>query len=509
MILAGLLHHQLSLLPERLAWHILLSMVALAIGIILSLPLAILCVRVRSLRGPVLAIASVIQTVPSLALLALMVVLFASIGFLPAIIALILYSMLPILRNAVTGLAGVDAAIIEAARGVGMTERQLLFKVQLPLAAPIIIAGIRTSAVWVCGIATLSTPVGQTSLGNYIFEGLQLRNNMAVTIGVIAAALLAVSLDLLIRLVEIASERRSLKLLTAVTVAIGLLFVGGISPLMRPKPDIVVGAKTFTEQYVLAEVMTQQLRSEGFRVRKAQGMGSGILFDALANNSVDCYVDYSGTLWSNIMKRSDRVPATQMIDEVSAFLQEHKGLVCLGPLGFENTYALAMRRDHASKLGVETIEDLSRHAPHLKLGGDYEFFGRPEWKHVSDVYRLEFENTTGLDATLMYPALQSGQVDVIAAFSTDGRIAAYDLVILEDSKRAFPSYDALLLVSQAAAHRPGFLQALEPLINSITDEAMRRANKSADVDGLSPSEAAKSLNYITGEMSITNATNSS
>jgi osmoprotectant transport system permease protein len=509
MMLGAALHHQLSLLPERFAWHILLSMLALSIGIALSLPLAVVCLRVRVLRGPVLALASVIQTVPSLALLALMVVVFATIGFIPAIVALVLYSMLPILRNTVTGIAGVDAYVIEAARGVGMTERQLLFKVQFPLAAPIIIAGIRTAAVWVCGIATLSTPVGQTSLGNYIFEGLQLRNNTAVTIGIVAAAILAISLDLLIRLMEMASERRSARLFVTASLTLCLLFAGGISPLIRPTSDVVVGAKTFTEQYVLAEAMTQRLRNAGFRVRKAQGMGSSILFDALANGSVDCYVDYSGTLWTNVLKRSDRVPPEQMIEEVKAYLEQRHGVLCLGPLGFENTYALAMRRDRAAALGIRTASDLARHTTQLKLGGDYEFFGRPEWMHVRELYELEFAKTVSLDSTLMYPAVQSGQVDVIAAFSTDGRIAAYDLLVLNDNRRAFPSYDALLLISRSAASRRGFVATLVPLVDAISNESMRQANKFADVDGMPPSEAAKSLAPGAIEIRVSNVTPSS
>lgn len=484
---------QLTVLPERLAWHILLSLTALAAGIVISIPLAILCLRVRPLRGAVLAAASMIQTVPSLAMLALMVVIFASIGFVPAIVALVLYSVLPILRNTVTGIHGVDRFVVEAARGVGMTERQVLFRIQFPLAAPVIIAGIRTAAVWVCGIATLSTPVGQTSLGNYIFEGLQLRNNTAVTIGVVAAAALAIGLDLLIRLAEYASERRSGKLLVTAGASLVLLFGVGVTPLMKPTADVVVGAKTFTEQYVLAEVLVQRLRDDGFSVRQTPGMGSSILFNALTNGSVDCYVDYSGTIWANVMKRTDRVPSDQMIDEITRYLKDKHGVVCVGTVGFENTYALAMRRDRAEQLGIKTIEDLAQHARGMKLAGDYEFFGRPEWTDLRDAYALHAVQTMGMDSTLMYSAIAQGQVDVVAAFSTDGRIAAHDLVVLEDSKKVFPPYQAMVLVSRAAAERRGLIDALKPLVQRIDVEAMRNANKQVDVDGLAPRDAARNL----------------
>src|SRR6185312_8809846 len=204
-------------LPEYLGQHVLISVSAIAIGFLISLPLAVAVSRVRWLRGPALGFASVIQTVPGLALLALFYPLllalsvftqhafgfgFRALGFLPALLALTLYSMLPVLRNTVTALAGIDPSILTAARGVGMTPRQSLLLVELPLAAPVIMAGLRTAAVWVIGTATLSTPVGQTSLGNYIFTGLQTENWVFVLFGCIAAALLALVIDFLLSLAE-------------------------------------------------------------------------------------------------------------------------------------------------------------------------------------------------------------------------------------------------------------------------------------------------------------------
>ena len=488
------LAEQLALLPIRFGYHVLLTILALAAGIAISVPLAILSTRVRLLQGPLLGLAGVIQTVPSLALLALMVIILGKIGFVPALLALILYSVLPILRNTVTGITGVDASLVEAARGLGMTPGQMLLKVQLPLAAPVIIAGIRTSAVWVVGIATLSTPVGQRSLGNYIFSGLQTQNHTAMLAGCLAAAALAVVLDLLIRMMEIASARRSRAMATAAGVGLCLVIGGGIAPLMQPGANTIVGAKTFTEQFILADVLATRLRDEGFDVEKKQSMGSSILFESLANGSVDCYVDYSGTIWTNVMKRTD-IPAgpRAVLDEMTAYLKENHGIVCLGKLGFENTYALAMRRNTAERLGIRTIEDLARHAPDMKIGGDYEFFGRPEWSNLCDKYNLRFQRTVSLDSTLMYAAINENQVEVIAAFSSDGRILAYDLVVLEDTRQAFPPYDAVLLLSARAARKGGLADALRPLIGTISDDGMRLANKRVDLDKHSPSSAAQAL----------------
>jgi osmoprotectant transport system permease protein len=482
------LHTQLLRLPTLLGYHVELTLVALAVGILISIPLAIVAWRIKSLQGPLLGTAGVIQTVPSLALLALMVPLLGMIGFLPAIIALCLYSILPILRNTVTGLAGVDPAIIEAARGMGMTQNQMLTRVQLPLAAPVIIAGIRTSTVWVVGIATLSTPVGQPSLGNYIFQGLQTQNHAATLTGVIAAALLAIVLDLLIRGIELAVTRRS-RTLGSVSAA-GLLAVMALAALpfisfaaSSSAPVVRVGAKTFTEQYILSEAMAQRLQDAGLIARKSSGMGSTILFNALAQNNVDCYIDYTGTIWANIMKRTDSPGRQKVLDEMTASLKKNYGVVCLGPVGFENAYAFAMRRDRAAELNIKTIADLAAVAPSLSIGSDYEFFARPEWTSVRDAYHLQFKAQLSMDSSFMYKALQMGQVDAITAFSTDGRIAADNLLLLTDPRQALPPYDAVLLLSPNAAKNAKIVDALKPLIRSIDNDAMRQANKSVDLDG--------------------------
>ncbi|MBD3258289.1 ABC transporter permease subunit, partial [candidate division GN15 bacterium] len=243
---------QLQYLPDYLSSHLLIAITALAIGIAVCLPTAVFVTRVKSLQWPTLAFASVMQTVPGIALLALMVPLLGMIGFLPALVALVLYSMLPIIRNTVTGIVETDPALIEAARGIGMTSNQRLFRIELPLAMPVIIAGIRTSAVWVIGTATLSTPVGATSLGNYIFPGLQTQNTTAVLVGSIAAAALAIVLDQVIRLIEIAASRRSRRLGWLAGMLLVILIGGGLSPQWlaasesSDRPTVALGAKQFT-----------------------------------------------------------------------------------------------------------------------------------------------------------------------------------------------------------------------------------------------------------------------
>lgn len=497
--MSDVLREQLALLPEYLGRHLLLSVTALAVGIALSLPLSVLVIRVRWLRGPVLAVASTIQTIPSLALLALMVPLLNQIGFLPAVIALTLYSMLPIIRNTVTGIEGVDPNLTEAGRGLGMTPAQLLFRVQAPLAMPVIIAGIRTATVWVVGIATLSTPVGATSLGNYIFSGLQTQNPTKVLVGCVAAAALALSLDMLIRLMEVASTRRSKTLGIVAALGVVIVMFGGLAPLAFSRgnsdnrPAVVIGAKTFTEQYVLTALIADELEAAGFHTRKLESLGSTVVFDALATGQIDCYVDYTGTIWANHMKRTDIATAEDMLREVTQWLETEHGIVCLGGLGFENAYALAMPRKQAEQLGIKTIGDLFRHTPNMKIGGDYEFFSRPEWQRVVDIYDLQFAKTITMDSTLMYSAAANGDADVISAFSTDGRIAANDLLVLDDPQSALPPYDAVILLGAEAGNNTQLRAALMPLVGSVDAEAMRRANMRVDVDGGSIESAASLL----------------
>ena len=504
-----------SRLPDYLSQHVLLSAAALMLGLAISLPLAIAAHRNTIVRWPVLTLASVIQTVPSLALLALFYpillalsaltsgigVQFSALGFLPSLLALTLYSMLPIIRNTVAGLQGVDADVREAALGVGMTTRQMLLLVELPLAAPVIMAGVRTAAVWTIGTATLSTPVGQTSLGNYIFTGLQTENWVFVLFGCGAAAALALVTDQLLGLIESGVSRREGRRIALG--AVGLL--GGallaLAPaFITPRAAYEIGAKSFTEQYILARLIRDELQERGLNARRRTGLGSSVVFRALASNEIDVYVDYTGTIWTTQMHRTDQESREQVLRDVTDWLREEHGIVALGSLGFENAYALAMRRDRAEQLGVHTITDLARVAPQLSMGGDFEFFGRPEWTGLEDAYGLRFREQREYQSTFMYRAVADRSVDVISAFSSDGRIAALDLVVLEDDRQAIPPYDALLMVAPARAGDEPFLRALRPLVNAIPVEAMRDASLMVDREENKRSvrEAAAALARETG-----------
>ncbi len=511
-------------LPPLLAAHLELALVALAAAIAISLPLAIAIAPRPRVALPVVTVAGVIQTVPGLALLALMVpvlaathglgVGFSPFGFSPAVIALTLYAILPMLRNAITGLRGVDASVVEAARGMGMTRGQILRQLELPLAAPVIAAGIRTASVWTVGAATLATPVGQPCLGNYIFAGLQTRSWSMLLVGVIASAALAVALDLLLGAAEhaLASRKRKLVLfplgglvaliLTVIVVLPRIVSVSAsvsasehrpLTPTLAPTPAKVrIGAKTFTEQYILAEVLRARLAAAGIDSEIAGSLGSTVIFDALTGGDIDAYVDYSGTLWTNLMQREPGAPRWQIVAEVEAWLAREHHVRALGTLGFENAYAIAVRRDTADRLGLHTLADLAAHGRELALGADYEFFGRAEWASVKAAYGLAFKRQASFDPTLLYDAIARGEVDAIAAFSSDGRIAAHDLVVLADPAGALPPYDAMILLGPRVANDPAVACALAPLTGALPVELVRQANLMVDreADKQAPAAAA-------------------
>ncbi|MEA3043856.1 MAG: osmoprotectant transport system substrate-binding protein opuBD [Sphingomonadales bacterium] len=497
----------LAELPGLAQAHLLLSGCAVAIGVILGLPLAILSARNTHVRTPALGLAGLIQTVPALALLALfypaLLILgqgsglaIPALGFLPALIALSLYALLPILRNGVAALQGIDPAVLEAADGIGMTPRQRLTMIELPLGAPVILAGIRTAAVWTIGAATLATTVGQPSLGNLIFSGLQTENWVRVLVGCAAAAALALGVDGLLALVETGLVRRSRRRIWLGLAGIALALAAALISVPRDGGEtVVIGAKNFSEQYILASAIERRLQAAGYRTERRDNLGSTVAYQALAAGDLDVYVDYGGTLWTNILQRTDIPPPEAMRAQLTAQLRARDGVLVMGALGFENAYALAMRRARAESLGLRTLDDLTRAAPRLGLGADLEFLSRPEWRAVRSRYGLAFARQTSYSPTFMYRAVADGSADVITAFSSDGRIAALDLVTLADPRRALPSYDALLLVSPARAGDARFTAALAPMIGAIPVERMRQANLMVDrdADKRTPDEAARWL----------------
>jgi len=496
-------------LGDKLTAHIVLSASAIGLGIVVALPLAVWASRSQPVARVALGFASLVQTIPALALLALFFPILLSLravfgedlptlGFLPALLALALYALLPILRNAVTAQANLDPGVLEAADGVGMTSWQKLALVEAPLSAPFVMAGIRTASVWTIGAATLSTTIGQPSLGDPIFAGLQTQNWALVLAGCFASAGLALLVDMLLGLIERGLARRSRWQYGGGMVAVALGLITALVYQAGGDDDdaIVIASKQFSEQYILAQLIGSRLENAGYSVEYRDGLGSAVVHSALANSSIDISVDYTGTIWTNEMKRTDQAGRDEMFEAIREWDAQTNGIRVLGRLGFENAYAFAMRGDRAAELGVSSLEDLVPVGPQLTVGGDPEFFERPEWIAVREAYGMRFRETRNFSPTFMYNALRSGEADVISAYTSDGRIAADRLVVLEDPREALPSYDAMLMLSPRIAEDEALVAALQPLIGAISVEAMREANYAVDREDegkLSPEDAAAEL----------------
>ena len=210
---------------------------------------------------------------------------------------------------------------------------------------------------------------------------------------------------------------------------------------------------------MLSALIAQRLKAAGLPATTREGLGSSVIFEALAADDIDVYVDYSGTLWANQFQRNDIRPRQELLAELKTMLAK-QNITLLGELGFENAYALVMPRKRAEQLGIRTIADLASRAPSMSIAGDYEFFSRPEWTALRKAYGLSFRAQRQMQPDFMYAAVASGEVDVIAGYTSDGLIAKYDLVVLGDPRRAIPPYDAIVLLAPKRANDEALRKAL-------------------------------------------------
>jgi osmoprotectant transport system substrate-binding protein/osmoprotectant transport system permease protein len=297
-----------------------------------------------------------------------------------------------------------------------------------------------------------------------------------VLFGCLAAAVLALAVDQLLALIENGLRRRS-RIRTALGgIGMAALIAATLVPaLARSSSTYIVGAKTFAEQYVLSSLLAERLRAAGLSASSREGLGSSVIYDALAANDVDVYVDYSGTLWLNQFHRTDMLPREKLLGELKGLLAK-QNITLFGELGFENAYALVMPKARAEALRIHSIADLAAHSATMSIAGDYEFFSRPEWAALKQAYGLSFRTQRTMQPDFMYAAVASGEVDVIAGYTSDGLIAKYGLAVLDDPKHAIPPYDAIVLLSPKRANDAALQAALKPLLGRIDIAAMREAN---------------------------------
>jgi osmoprotectant transport system permease protein len=484
--------------------HLVLVLVSTSIAVAIGIPLGILLSRRPRLRTPVLGFANVMQTVPSLALFGFLIPLpfLGGIGARTAVVALVLYALLPIIRNTVTGILGVDRNVREAAVAMGMTGRQMLWQVELPLAASVILTGVRVAVVISVGVATIAAAVGAGGLGTYIFRGLRQYDNYLLLAGAVPAALMALAADFGLGLLEKrfdpARKRAGLRTPTAVRVLAwgalaSVLVAGGYivwrasrpasGPNAANSPRVVVGSKDFTESILLAEIFAQLLEARGVEVVRTFELAGNVPHESLLAGGIDAYPEYTGTSYMAILKHPLDTDPRRVYEAVKRDYAEKFDVEVGPPLGFDNTFAVLVRGEDARRLKLKTISDAVPHAPDWRAGFGQDFMSRADgYPGFARTYHLKFAAAPReMDLSLTYRALATRQVDLIAGNSTDGLISALDLFQLEDDRHYFPPYEAVILVRRDTLARvPAASQVLALLAGRLSTEEMRRLNYEVD-----------------------------
>lgn len=496
--------------------HVFIVLLSTGLAVLVGLPLGILLTRIKSLQSPILGFANVMQTVPSLALFGLLIPIpfIGGIGARTAIIALALYALLPVIRNTVTGILGIDQKVREAATAMGMTGSQILRMVELPLAMPVILTGIRVAVVISVGVATVAAAVGAGGLGTYIFRGLRQNDNNLLIAGALASALLALLCDFVLGQIEKSykigarnTSRRTFSIAFAAFVLAALIGVSYISnskseisnsapALQGERQRIVVGSKDFTESVILAEILAQMLEKQGVEVVRQFELGGNLAHEGLLSGEIDVYPEYTGTAYTAILKKAPKTDPQAVYDETKAEYATKFNLTLSPPLGFANDFAILVRGEVARKNNLRTISDAVPISRDWQAGFGQDFMSRADgYPGFSKAYGFNFaRQPREMDLSLTYRALQSGELDMIAGNSTDGLISALDLFQLEDVSRYFPPYQAVFIARNSAASTLG--RSFKRLKNVISTEEMRRLNY--EVDGKKRTTKEVATEWVVG-----------
>ncbi|NLB91027.1 MAG: ABC transporter permease subunit, partial [Clostridiales bacterium] len=461
----------------------------------------------------VLAIANIMQAVPSIALLGFLIPILG-IGIKPAIVMIVIYSLLPIIKNTATGLGNINQDLLGAAKGIGMTPFQILLKVKIPLALPVIMAGVRISAVASVGLVTLAAFIGADGLGYLVYAGIRTVNNYQILAGAIPACIMALLIDWYMGKVEVAvtpvslqdkeeitseviqkQKKQKRNILTISVVFIIFMLVFSLLPLLKQKEKtIVLGVKNFTEPEIIAEMIDLLIEENtDINVELKKGLGStATIIGALQEGSLDMSFDYTGTIYGSIMGEDTPLPPDEVFRIADQYLKDTYAFEALPPLGFNNTYVFAVRKDTAKKYNIQSMSDLAQVSNQLILGCTIEFMNRPDGlTGVMQEYLFDFMSVEAIDDSPRYIALQNDNVQIIDAYSTDSLIKKYDLFPVEDDKSFFPPYQGFPIITQKALRAyPEIKETLQLLANTITDEQMAEMNYLVDEMGESARDVA-------------------
>jgi osmoprotectant transport system permease protein len=533
---------------QRSGEHLLLVALAVALALAIALPLGVLIQERPRLARLVLGTASVVQTIPSLAIFGLLlsVPLLGGIGPTPAVVALTLYALLPLLRGLVSGLSLVPPGITEAGRALGLNRRQVLLHLQFPLAIPSLMAALRVATVISVGVATIAAAIGAGGLGVFIFRGIATVNNTLLLAGALPSAAIALAADAALGALEKRLSYQSPKrhrqwrwpmgwrmswpmdwpmdwqarwaaafLVVLLLVAIPLAWRWG-GPRANTAATVVIGAKGYTEQLILGELLAQEIEAKTpLRVKREFSLGSTFLVhEALRRGRIDGYVEYTGTAWTAILNQPPLPPLPQqqraeqraeqrekLWQNARQLYSERYGLRLFPSLGFENTFAILIRRADGQRLGLRNISDAVAPARQWTAAFGYEFLNRADgFSGLAQRYGLRFAKPpSAMDLGLTYRALADGRVDLIAGDSTNGLIALLQLQQLEDDLGYFPPYDAVPVFQEASLRRhPELITIIEQLTGRLSATTMQNLNAAVDQQRQTPEQVVRRWRQETG-----------
>ena len=479
--------------------HILISLLAISIASVLGIILGIIISEYRRFSGLILGTVNILYTIPSIALLGFFITI-TGVGNTTALIALIIYALLPIIRSTYTGIVNINPLIIEASEGMGSTKLQQLFKVKLPLALPVLMSGIRNMVTMTIALAGIASFVGAGGLGVAIYRGITTNNSAMTFLGSLLIAILALIFDFILGIIEkrLTNHKRTKYKVNFKFIILGLfIIIFGAYFSLNSKKDkaINIATKPMTEGYILGQMLTELIEQDtDLKVNMTTGVGGGTsnIHPAIVKGEFDLYPEYTGTSWEAVLKKEGSYDESKF-DELQKEYKEKYNLEYVNLYGFNNTYGLAVNKDIAEKYNLKTYSDLAKVSNNLIFGAEYDFFEREDgYKELQKVYNMNFKKKIDMDIGLKYQAMKDKKIDVMVIFTTDGQLAISDVVVLEDDKKMYPSYRAGTVVrSEILSKYPELKPVLEKLNNILDDKTMADLNYQVESEGKKPEDVAR------------------
>lgn len=479
--------------------HILISLLAISIASVLGIILGIIISEYRRFSGLILGTVNILYTIPSIALLGFFITI-TGVGNTTALIALIIYALLPIIRSTYTGIVNINPLIIEASEGMGSTKLQQLFKVKLPLALPVLMSGIRNMVTMTIALAGIASFVGAGGLGVAIYRGITTNNSAMTFLGSLLIAILALIFDFILGIIEkrLTNHKRTKYKVNFKLIILGLFIIifGAYFSLNSKKDKVInIATKPMTEGYILGQMLTELIEQDtDLKVNMTNGVGGGTsnIHPAMLKGEFDIYPEYTGTSWEAVLKKEGSYDESKF-DELQKEYKEKYNLEYVNLYGFNNTYGLAVNRDIAEKYNLKTYSDLAAVSNNLIFGAEYDFFEREDgYKELQKVYNVDFKKKIDMDIGLKYQAMKDKKIDVMVIFTTDGQLAISDVVVLEDDKKMYPSYRAGTVVrSEILSKYPELKPVLEKLNNILDDKTMAGLNYQVESKGKKPEDVAR------------------